>query len=324
MLDPRLSSLRGLAALWVVSLHAGGDTLPSVLGYVAGAGWLGVPIFFALSAYLLMGRLEADPSKKRYFVRRFKRIWPLYFGVLAATVLAFGLSPLWLVTNATFTSDLVTVAPVFVFWSLSVEEVAYVAFPFVHRLKTHQIAYVGLGGIAFAAAFLCVYPTVGNPALLSQNYASFYYLPPTWVGAYGAGLLAYAWKARGASAYALPAFFALGAAAERLPRALALVALSPLLIAGLPAAPSFLRWRVLVFVGEISFGIYLIHAQLIAAFGPVVGIALTLPAAAALEIPLRRKEIARRLRRPVIAQGPTPQGAAGRGAAMLENPRVGY
>ena len=91
---PALHGLRGLAALAVLLFHwyqffpaAASVIRPerfagTVLDPTAylGFGWMGVPLFFVLSGYLLGGqvaRVELTGTfLKRFWVRRFLRIYP--------------------------------------------------------------------------------------------------------------------------------------------------------------------------------------------------------------------------------------------------------
>ena len=104
---PALDGLRGLAALTVAVSHFTNETgfaggLPGT-----GAGQLGVMLFFALSGFL-MGRLYLPqaldgPALRRFAVRRFARVVPLYLLVVGASfalVSATGRSwPLYPVTG---------------------------------------------------------------------------------------------------------------------------------------------------------------------------------------------------------------------------------
>ncbi|MBT8041016.1 MAG: acyltransferase [Gammaproteobacteria bacterium] len=82
---PALHSLRGLAALWVLVFHtwyfSGEKELIVGLDKLFKVGWLGVHLFYALSAFLLtMHLLKAkDRSYGLFFKRRFLRIFPAYW-----------------------------------------------------------------------------------------------------------------------------------------------------------------------------------------------------------------------------------------------------
>ena len=93
-----LTSIRGLAALWVVMYHFQGDivTLLPFTKFLLpfmGEGHYAVPIFFVLSGYVLgynylesLG-IRTDVSKVfRFWGRRLQRIYPLHLATLLAVV----------------------------------------------------------------------------------------------------------------------------------------------------------------------------------------------------------------------------------------------
>ncbi|MGS2617532.1 acyltransferase family protein [Micromonospora sp. LZ34] len=80
-----LDGLRAFAAVIVVAFHFGG----SAWGWTS--GWIGVHLFFVLSGFLITTLLLREESARRrvslrgFYIRRFFRILPVYFVVLAAT-----------------------------------------------------------------------------------------------------------------------------------------------------------------------------------------------------------------------------------------------
>ncbi len=89
---PALDGLRGLAILMVLVSHLmlfndrTGSRLGDSLSALRGLGWVGVDLFFVLSGFLITGILYdtlEDPHYFRsFYMRRFLRIFPLYYGFL--------------------------------------------------------------------------------------------------------------------------------------------------------------------------------------------------------------------------------------------------
>lgn len=89
---PALDGLRGLAILLVLVSHLmlfndrTGSRLGDSLSALRGLGWAGVDLFFVLSGFLITGILYDTLQDPRYFrsfyMRRFLRIFPLYYGFL--------------------------------------------------------------------------------------------------------------------------------------------------------------------------------------------------------------------------------------------------
>jgi peptidoglycan/LPS O-acetylase OafA/YrhL len=142
----------------VLCVHFIGDApaytaLERAMVKLANYGIWGVDLFFVLSGFLITGLLYDSKGSARYFrdfyVRRTLRIFPLYYGVLAALFLFLPLSPtshpagltesahhqawLWLyASNVYLAIHRGWVLPyVGHFWSLAVEEQFYLVWPIV-------------------------------------------------------------------------------------------------------------------------------------------------------------------------------------------------
>lgn len=130
---PQLDGLRFLAALLVFFYHA-----PQLagLGLLHRIGWVGVDLFFAISAFLITRLLMIEHQRtgrimlKYFFVRRALRIWPLYFGyalaIAGATLIATRFAPEFVTTK---------ISPTYVMaWTAS-------HFGFVNNLMTARLGY---------------------------------------------------------------------------------------------------------------------------------------------------------------------------------------
>jgi peptidoglycan/LPS O-acetylase OafA/YrhL len=153
----KLDGLRGLAILMVVLFHyitEISESLPvdGILNFVSfnfRLGWIGVDLFFMLSAYLvtfiLLKNINSNSYFKVFFLRRFFRIVPLYLFILLSFIVlnALVVSPtaFWLFTNEgpplwsyflfvqnTFSSLSFDPGPhwLSVTWSLALEEQFYI------------------------------------------------------------------------------------------------------------------------------------------------------------------------------------------------------
>jgi len=96
---PALTGIRGIGAIAIFIAHS---HLPAAIeqahplaAKIKEVGWISVPVFFVLSGYLItwlaLNERESFGSLdlSRFYKRRFLRIFPLYFGVSAALLLAW-------------------------------------------------------------------------------------------------------------------------------------------------------------------------------------------------------------------------------------------
>ena len=92
---PALDGLRGIAILAVLMVHSvptvpGSGTLIAALNSFFAAGVYGVDLFFVLSGFLITGILldsKDSPSFfKHFYIRRFLRLFPVYYGFLVVLV----------------------------------------------------------------------------------------------------------------------------------------------------------------------------------------------------------------------------------------------
>jgi peptidoglycan/LPS O-acetylase OafA/YrhL len=176
---PEIESLRGIAILLVVALHADGTLLfpfrarvgswPAVpLAFVWG-GHTGVTLFFVLSAFLLSMPFlqeaygERRMSRRQFFARRALRILPLYYAAVVVGTIVTSTSPsdLWrglpyfLFLEAR--AHLTTPMPPFsgVWWSLATEVQFYALLPAIAlafgRARSITLALLATFGVLYLA-----------------------------------------------------------------------------------------------------------------------------------------------------------------------------
>jgi len=263
--SPGLDGLRALAILIVMIFHAN----PNV---VVG-GYIGVDLFFVLSAYLITSIL-ADEFRAtgaidlpRFYVRRFLRLGPALLFMLAIYLL---LAPLaWPGENhgrdalitALYLSDFTVAAgsgPEYLShsWSLAIEEQFYLLWPLllVPLLRSNRaVLWLILGWIAMVAWRFSF-----------TDWRIFYYRPD----AHGTGLLAGAllyfsdWRAsRWVGLLGLALFVAVCVSVEIKWSAGSIIA-AELAAVMMISSVSNIKWvetPMLVHLGKLSYGLYLWH-----------------------------------------------------------------
>lgn len=272
------------------------------------AGAFGLDLFFALSAYLITELLLREHanrgtfSVRAFYVRRALRIWPLYFTFLAFTVFVvptifsddnFGL--IYIVSFALFAGNWVCAAhgiPVSVaspLWSISVEEQFYIGWPLllrffgIHRIK--QLAIALLLVALLTRIWLAAYG-VKHPGVWCNTLAR---LDPIALGA----LLAFILRGRAPQinkilrvvlgVIALASWWLIARyLRQHGPTSVATFALSGLasvvlLFAVLQSEVRLLRvppFSWLVYLGRISYGLYVFHLFALAFMMSVVTVPL--------------------------------------------------
>ena len=186
---PALDGIRGLAILLVMIFHmnllAGINAADRAARFVSSAGWTGVDLFFVLSGFLITGILLDTKHGEGYFrlfyARRSLRIFPLYYAVVAFSLVLlpavashlpaaaqakldrFGTigSDAWMYW-AYLSNFAIAGAEKFrhgildISWSLAIEEQFYLVWPaVVYLLSRQRLLYACVGMIFFAIGFRC-------------------------------------------------------------------------------------------------------------------------------------------------------------------------
>ncbi len=215
---PALTGLRAVAAGMVFFYHwffQYVDELPLLIGAPFKAGYVGVPIFFALSGFLITMRYLDDFGQKkitygRYLYKRFMRIFPLYFAVVTLFVAAFGrphnMIPdswqgwlsIYTLTQALF-PDWFFLGTL-VGWTLTIELIFYIVAPLMLKLfyqkSVRQVliicaaASLLMVGVGIGFSFL---PPVANSLLGAErdwlmHYTFFGHAPDFFAGMFAAYL----------------------------------------------------------------------------------------------------------------------------------------
>lgn len=276
-----LTGLRGVAVAIVVLSHLGNGALDPLPWLRLNAiGKAGVWLFFALSAFLLTTHLSqvladsepTSPKVARYGVNRVFRIFPLYIIVLGTHV-AWGDMPL-----EQFFRHIVLIEGMWELWAIPVEFQFYLVIPLIALLHAKRGA-----GVATLAVVLMLSLSLGGSLLRPEKVFSndldlLYRLPPFAVGS-----LAGIWlpQLRGAlvGSVGYAAVVTIGAAVAMWLYRLVVLDTSLTLLWPLVSMILALVWcaaivgaanersilaralavRPLVFMGRISFSVYLLH-----------------------------------------------------------------
>lgn len=177
---PWVDSLRGIAILMVIAVHAshGLKGSESLLKTIFGFGGYGVQLFFVASAMTLCMSLESNYGKPRwlikYAVRRYFRIAPMYYiGIVLYFFWSFAknhiqhglIGPLPQYTIANILANVFFIHGFFPAayndivpggWSIGVEMVFYVLFPLLFLLHRNLKRPLLLSGFLIAGCYLLV------------------------------------------------------------------------------------------------------------------------------------------------------------------------
>ncbi len=292
---PDIDGLRAVAVLPVVAYHLGVPLAPG--------GFVGVDVFFVISGYLITGILLKDLSNgqfsiARFYERRVRRLFPAFFAVMAFTLaVGYGIlfpsefealgknmiaaiafvSNMYLYETSSYFAGAAETNPLLHTWSLSVEEQFYLVFPLL-LLATFRFGklplagmFVGLGAVSFLLSVWMV--------SVRQEAAFYIVVFRMWellLGSFLAlGILPrFSWRLV-PEALALLGIGLIGASVWFYHKYIdfpGLLALAPCVGAALviyggshdrTLVSRVLSWRIPVFIGLISYSLYLWHWPII-------------------------------------------------------------
>lgn len=273
---PRLEALdivRGIAALAVVLFHysvvmprfvSGVETIPLVMRY----GFYGVHLFFVVSGFVILMSLEHSGPRK-FLISRFARLYPVYwlvcgltFGILTATaVYHYPVRFSDFLINLTMLQDYLKVMPVDgAHWSLAYELGFYIFifaifFLGLKRYLPMLPIYMVFGSLLFYfCASYIVHPL--HMLLMAHQYAHFF----------GCGLALYLLRTRGHSWLYWPVLLATPLVQSLYDGWTGLIAGQVIVVltsvACLARMSAGRKMRPLIWLGSISYALYLIHQML--------------------------------------------------------------
>jgi peptidoglycan/LPS O-acetylase OafA/YrhL len=175
---PELDALRFCAFLAVLVHHGPGSSgLPN---FIRGVGGFGLSMFFLLSAYLITELLLRERGQSgtiawgRFFIRRALRIWPLYYAALTVGIVFALVGPhrlpvslsgigalcFFIANGSTLTAHLGPL--LFQLWSLSIEEQFYLIWPPIVKAGGKRLAFAAsIFFVVFAGVWLWIFSGEG-------------------------------------------------------------------------------------------------------------------------------------------------------------------
>lgn len=260
-------------------------------------GW-GVSLFFLLSGYLLTWTEEKRArsgaySVRSYALRRMLRLVPAYYFAILVAIVVWPerASVMGVLLQMSFLQALnpytgMALDPVW--WSLTAEVVFYVLLPFLVVKLPRFSQRLTLFGALFVISLstrMIIWHVAGQPLIQPDESGLLrylYFLPTTWLWLFLAGvLLRMVVERLGARPmsrlrpllasvlFLVSAFFLvtlpylLGERAMKMPLDLMMVAFFASAVLGAPLLRGVLSWRPLVFVGVISYSLFLLHHAVI-------------------------------------------------------------
>ena len=283
-----IDGIRAIAVISVILFHFG--QLPN--------GYLGVDVFFVISGYLITGIIYREITEERFsilnfYLRRTRRIIPLVsficiialiFGVatmlpddlenLAQSVIAtnfFGNNLLQVVTTKNYWDVVNEFKPLMHTWSLGIEEQYYLFYPFI-------FLFIGKKRIRWILPILVLFTLVSLVLFFSPflEYYKFYLLPFRFYELSIGGILAIIMKKKVLKhnfSWLLILFLFIilcyrpSFIESDILLFLTIITTSSLLISANKKnklASFFLENKIFVFIGKISFSLYMWHQLLLA------------------------------------------------------------
>lgn len=266
-----LTGLRGLAALGVLASQVGvWRTAPPVLHHLVAAGSMGVPFFFLLSGFVLAYNYPGLSGRRplsRYAVARLARLGPL-FVVVGAGVLALGG-----VNGGEWVRSVLGQQT----WFLGTALVLYVAYPLLARVVAADPARAAVCAVVVQVVVLALRLGTGSDDWLYRN--PLVWIPDLVLGMVLAGLATSGFRLTRRTAYLVQVVVlvyavvlsCVSSSSALRYSALWSVPLGLLMLSVLRTTrvSALLAGPVLVRLGVIGYGAFLLKTVVIDGFGPV-------------------------------------------------------
>ena len=274
-----VDALRGVAALAVVLFHYttrfnelfGWNPLPTVS---FPDGHFGVNLFFIISGFVIFMTLEKTTKPMDFVVSRFSRLFPAYW---AAILLTFSIThwlglPGKLVDATTAIANLPMIHGLFhiphvdsVYWTLEVELLFYCGMFTLYRLRwLNKIHLVLIGLLAFRLIYFILYRAWG----IELSWTLSHLLILKFIPWFALGISIYlfisrngkeGWKQSGLTAFSSILCLLI---VDSLFLALLATVLATTVFLAASGRASLLRHGVLVWLGSISYPLYLLHENI--------------------------------------------------------------
>jgi peptidoglycan/LPS O-acetylase OafA/YrhL len=296
---PELDALRFLAFGLVFLRHTGSSLegemraageIQALMADASKAGAYGVDVFFLLSAYLITELFMREKTRNgvintpAFYARRILRIWPLYFFFIITMLALSRFTPvqfpdgaiipmflfygnLWLMTHSFF-------SPAGILWSVSIEEQFYLLCPLAVRLLS-RYSLIALSGLLILTAIVARFVLLKSATIKPDAlwFCTLTRLDPIASGilvclllrgrvptiglvARGALLLAGAMCLYGAATWLHGIDHNLSLPDGMLAYPLADIGALAIFLSFLGAR---ITWRPVVYLGQISYGLYVYH-----------------------------------------------------------------
>lgn len=283
-----LAATRGVAALAVVVFHFGCDVFPfNKLEHLFRSGNLAVSYFFVLSGFVMCWTYYNRPvSYPDFLKRRVARIFPLFFFSLALTILLplyyylrhtapleeeFSLKLLLnvLFVQVYFPTYALSLNPAA--WSLSIEMLFYLLFPFLLYImeKYRRLFFVSAILFFIVSQFIHHYLLFYTGAKTLLDYNLIFYNPIFHLNQFLSGMLGAVWliriSGRGWKIPFSPVLVLILVTIYYSPKGISLHngLLAPLFLLFMVALSlkdaAWMKHKLFIFLGELSYGIYILQ-----------------------------------------------------------------